>query len=306
MYSILKSGFTFIFPKKALFRPEPFLRKCYAITKKGNNHLCTICGFKASRFEHLYNMDLLCPNCGSLARDRRLWKLISEKHLKEGIVVLDFSPSRSLFRNWKKIKNINYTSSDLSGDFISDVNSDITQIAKANETFDLIICYHILEHVIEDEKASERVKRPFECLLFNNTIIKKECFDEIKFDTEITNYGHDDTQLSYQLKSKEIKIKHINNQIQHGDIDTNAFFLEKTKISLENLRLLDQNQLIHKNYNKMLSVVSKLHSFKITYFLSAFHTVFGKTLEYNLKGTNPSLFVFNILRLTYFSKLYVK
>lgn len=230
MYSILKSGFTFIFPKKALFRLEPFLRKCYAITKKGNNHLCTICGFKASRFEHLYNMDLLCPNCGSLARDRRLWKLISEKHLKEGIVVLDFSPSRSLFRNWKKIKNINYTSSDLSGDFISDVNYDITQIAKANETFDSIICYHILEHVIEDEKAMSELYR---VLKPNGTILIQTPFKEgaiyedysIVLETErALHFGQEDHVRYYSKNGLKERLETAGFSVKSEQFDEDLYY----------------------------------------------------------------------------------
>ena len=159
---------------------------------------------------------------------------------------------------------------------------------------------------MEDKIATERVKKPFVCLLFNNTVIRKDCFDEVKFDKEITLYGHDDTQLSYQLQLKKIGVKHINNPVQHGDIDTNLAFLQKIKNSLKNLKLLDQKQLIPKDYNKLLSLVSKLHGYKLTYFLSAFYTIFGKLLEYNLKGNNPSLFIFNVFRLTYFSKLYVQ
>ena len=153
MYNLLKNSITRFIPKKLLFRIEPILRKCYAVTKQGSNHECVICDFKASDWVQLPNNDLLCPNCGSLARDRRLWQILKEQYIKSNIQVLDFSPSRPIYRNWKKEKNVNHIASDLSGDFMADVAYDITQIVEKENTFDLIICYHILEHVIDDVKA---------------------------------------------------------------------------------------------------------------------------------------------------------
>jgi len=50
-----------------------------------------------------------------------------------------------------------YVSSDLSGDFIADMAFEITKIDALDENFDLVICYHILEHVVEDEKAMDEL-----------------------------------------------------------------------------------------------------------------------------------------------------
>lgn len=159
---------------------------------------------------------------------------------------------------------------------------------------------------MEDQTVAQREKNPYGATLFNNTLIKKSVFNSIKFDNFFKKYGNDDTLFSFELQKLNVTIKHINNPVQHDDIDTNSVYVEKTKHSLENLKLLYQKQLIPKDYSKMLRLVSKLHGFKLTYLLSAFYTVFGKIVEYNLKGNNPSLFVFNVFRLTYFSKLYVQ
>jgi ubiquinone/menaquinone biosynthesis C-methylase UbiE len=72
---------------------------------------------------------------------------------------LDFSPSRCIYRRLKKFKNINYTSSDFAGEFLSDVKFDITNINSPSESFDLIICYHILEHIEDDLLALKELKR---------------------------------------------------------------------------------------------------------------------------------------------------
>ena len=52
-----------------------------------------------------------------------------------------------------------YVSSDISGDFISDVSYDIKDIDSADRSFDLMICYHILEHIDDDLKAMSELWR---------------------------------------------------------------------------------------------------------------------------------------------------
>jgi hypothetical protein len=55
----------------------------------------------------------------------------------------------------------------------------------------------------------------------------------------------------------------------------------------------------------MVNLATKLHAYKITYLLAVLYSVFGNLLERQLKGNQPSLFVFNVFRLTYFSKIYI-
>lgn len=228
MYNILKGQITSLLPKKTLFWLEPFLRKSYALTKKGTNHFCSVCKFHTSNFEKLTNSDLLCPNCGSLSRDRRLWQVVKENYIKNGNFVLDFSPSRSLFRKWKKELNINYTASDLSGDFIADVAYDITQINGENNYFDLIICYHILEHVIEDEKAMKelyRVLKPNGTILIQTPFKEGEIYEDYSITSEaerLKHFNQKDHVRIYSvagLKNRLEKAGFLVKVIQH-DADT--------------------------------------------------------------------------------------
>jgi ubiquinone/menaquinone biosynthesis C-methylase UbiE len=68
--------------------------------------------------------------------------------------MLYFAPSKTFDSFIKKtFTNINYRSADLSREDVDD-NIDITDMKiYENESFDFIICSHILEHVEEDEKA---------------------------------------------------------------------------------------------------------------------------------------------------------
>ena len=158
MYLFLKKIVKKIFPQKLVFRIEPVLRKVYSLFFFGKKVYCSVCNGSFSRFIQLENNELLCARCGSLPRDRRLFGLLKKENLLQG-KMLDFSPSRALYRKFKKISGLEYVSSDFSGEFIADHQLDITAIALPDISFDLIICYHIMEHIADDKKAMGELYR---------------------------------------------------------------------------------------------------------------------------------------------------
>jgi len=157
MYKTLKNIGLKLIPKKFLYRYENIFRYFLYLKYAGNKCDCNLCGSKLKDFI-IVRENKLCPRCGSMPRTRRLWKIINDDLLIPGMKVLDFSPSRSIYRKLKK-QNINYLSSDLSGDFLAEVTYDIQNIDSKNEEFDLIICFHILEHIENDTKAMKELHR---------------------------------------------------------------------------------------------------------------------------------------------------
>jgi ubiquinone/menaquinone biosynthesis C-methylase UbiE len=60
------------------------------------------------------------------------------------------------------MKNLNYISADLFSPIV-DVKADILDLPFENESFDIIFCNHVLEHIEDDAKAMSelyRVLRP--------------------------------------------------------------------------------------------------------------------------------------------------
>lgn len=156
---------------------------------------------------------------------------------------------------------------------------------------------------MEDKFAYKRQKTPFQSLLFNNTLIKKEIFNKVKFDNMITKYGHDDTQLSYQLSLLDCKLKHINNQIEHGDIDTNNDYYSKTKESIQNLITLVNDKKIDGQFNRLYRLNRRLKKFHLDSFISKLYLISDKRIARNLTGNHPSLFVFNLFKIGYLCSL---
>lgn len=157
-YNSLKRIASSVLPKGILIKYEPFLRRLLLFCFRGSNNLCNICGSGLKQFIILEDNDLLCPFCGSRSRTRALFNFLEEKNLLHG-TVLHFSPSRSLYRKFSKNERINYISTDYADEFIADHRLDICNLDLENNSADLILCFHILEHVMEDQKAMRELCR---------------------------------------------------------------------------------------------------------------------------------------------------
>lgn len=158
MYELLKSLAKSFIPKRLLFKHEVFFRRVFAFYYHGKKYRCNTCNHSLGEFIELKDHDLLCPFCGSRSRTRKLYELLQERSLLNGRL-LHFSPSRSLYRIFNKNSNIEYYSTDFEDEFIAKYRFDITQIDCEDSFFDLIICYHILEHILEDKKAMQELYR---------------------------------------------------------------------------------------------------------------------------------------------------
>lgn len=152
---------------------------------------------------------------------------------------------------------------------------------------------------IEDKSAVQRKEKPYQSLLFNNTVIKKDCFNKVKFDANRKKYGHDDTQLSSQLSLLKVKVNQIENPVEHGEIDTNLVYMNKTKESLENLISLYEEEKIAIEFVKLIQLYHFLKQTKCTFIISKIHSVFEKYQLRNLTGKNPNLFLYNWFRIGY-------
>ena len=157
---------------------------------------------------------------------------------------------------------------------------------------------------MEDKSAANRKKKSYQSLLFNNTVIKKALFNQVKFDTNSKKYGHDDTQLAYELSILQSKVNHIENPVEHGDIDTNLVYLNKTKASLENLIALYKEEKIAVTFVKLLRLYGFLKKTKLTFIILKAFSYLEPIVMKNLTGNQPNLVLFNCFRVGYLCSLH--
>ena len=156
---------------------------------------------------------------------------------------------------------------------------------------------------IEDKSASSRKKQLYKSLKFNNTVIKKDCFNNIKFDTSISKYGHDDTLFAYQASQANLRVKHIDNPIKHEDLDTNEIFIEKTKEGLKNLLQIYRSKKIDIKFVKILRFYILLKKLYLAKIVSILYQIFNPVIEKQLKSSRPSLMLFNFYKIGYLCNL---
>jgi len=76
----------------------------------------------------------------------------------DNLTVLDISPLQTFHKLFSKMGNIKYTSIDLEYSYVT-LKADLTQLPFQNDTFDCILCYHVLEHIEDDLKALSEMYR---------------------------------------------------------------------------------------------------------------------------------------------------
>ena len=55
------------------------------------------------------------------------------------------------------LKNLDYRTADYTGEFESDIIMDLTKLPEYLPPFDIIICYHVLEHIEDDILAMKNL-----------------------------------------------------------------------------------------------------------------------------------------------------
>lgn len=133
---------------------------------RGDAVHCPCCGGSYSRFLGTGSPPraAACPGCNSLERQRLLYLYLRERTslFKDRLRVLHVAPEDCLQPKLARQANLDYLSADLAaGSAMAAI--DITSIDSPDEVFDVILCSHVLEHVIDDRRAMRelyRVLRP--------------------------------------------------------------------------------------------------------------------------------------------------
>jgi 2-polyprenyl-3-methyl-5-hydroxy-6-metoxy-1,4-benzoquinol methylase len=153
------------------------------LTYAGTKYYCNVCGNRARRmfttgypFPVLAELDVVggeeipydtCPICFSNGRARLLFEYVRREigiyNLQSQIRVLHVAPEYGILCRLKASKMIDYVGVDLVPDNYrgtAEITAcDVTAIDYRDESFDLIICSHVLEHIPDDRLAIKELFR---------------------------------------------------------------------------------------------------------------------------------------------------
>jgi len=166
-----------------------YLRKAIKGTFGQYPRECPLCGWEGRflNFGTPGRFDVVCPRCRSQPR-QRLLALVQEREalIPPKADILHFAPEGAVRRMIGQTGPKRYVTADLKMGL--DLTLDIEKIDLPDESFDVIVCSHVLEHVDDRAALSElhRILRPSGRLILMVPII--EGSDRTYEDPAITSW----------------------------------------------------------------------------------------------------------------------
>lgn len=151
-------------PRPVLIKLSYLIRPFLALILRGNSYIDPIDGKGFKKFlTYGYikpRENVLSPSTLSLERHRLLWLYLQREtdFFTAPAKVLHFAPEQAFYRRFKKLENIDYTTTDLNSP-LADVKADIGALPFEDNSFDVILCNHVLEHIPDDTLAMKELYR---------------------------------------------------------------------------------------------------------------------------------------------------
>lgn len=164
---LMKNTFKFflnLIPRPLLIKFSYLFRPFLVLYYSGNKYKDPIDG---KRFRKMlpYGYDnvrdnVLSPSTLSLERHRLLWLYLTNETtlFNKPCKLLHFAPEQAFYKRFRKAKNIDYATTDLESP-LADVKADICNLPFKDNTYDFVLCNHVLEHIPDDTKAMQELYR---------------------------------------------------------------------------------------------------------------------------------------------------
>jgi len=104
--------------------------------------------------------NVLSPSTLSLERHRLLWLYLNRETdlLTRSQSLLHVAPEQCFYARFRESELLTYTTTDLLSP-LADVKADICALPFANDSYDFILCNHVLEHIPDDATAMKELYR---------------------------------------------------------------------------------------------------------------------------------------------------
>ena len=150
-------------PRPLLIKLSYVVRPFIAFYLKGNKYTDPIDNKSFRKFlpygYQIQRQNVLSPSTLSLERHRLLWLYLTNEtdFFTSKKKVLHMAPEQCFLARFRKL-NHDYKTADLDSP-IADVKADIINLPFNDNSFDIIFCNHVLEHVQDDTKAMKELFR---------------------------------------------------------------------------------------------------------------------------------------------------
>ena len=128
---------------------------------QGNLVECPCCESAFSRFlPHRGREHAKCPRCGSLERHRVLWLFLERETdlFERPGAMLHIAPEYALYRRLSAVPGLHYVTGDLDS-ALATHQLDVMDLPFAADSFEFLLCNHVLEHVEDDRQALAEIHR---------------------------------------------------------------------------------------------------------------------------------------------------
>tara|TARA_B100000900_G_scaffold373644_1_gene354335 strand:- start:3324 stop:4091 length:768 start_codon:yes stop_codon:yes gene_type:complete len=161
---LLISIATRIIPRHYLQHVSHFFLRIFSLFLRGNKFEDPING-KTYRKLLPYGRlkpreNAIAPDSLSLERHRLMWLFLKNKtnFFTDNLKFLHIAPEYCFIKIFKGMKNLDYLTADLISPW-ADVKMDVHDIPFEENTFDVVICNHVLEHVDDADKVMKEFYR---------------------------------------------------------------------------------------------------------------------------------------------------
>ncbi len=151
-------------PRRHLQRVSHIGLGLVSVFYRGSNVECPIIGRTYRKFMPYGRLkpreNALCPGSLSLERHRLLWLFLKEKTnlFNEKICLLHIAPEQCFMDHFEEASNIEYITGDIESP-LARVRMDIHDIPFPDNSFDAVMCNHVMEHVNDDIRCMSEICR---------------------------------------------------------------------------------------------------------------------------------------------------
>ena len=115
-----------------------------------------------------------------------------------------------------------------------------------------------------------------------------------------------DNYFGSLLKSHNISVKHIDNEVYHLGLESNSVYLRKKEQAAETLLSVYQDNKIVGHQNDLLRLFESFKKYGLTGVFALIHKHFNAFLKKNLLGKKPSVKLLQLYRISYLCYKYEK